>query len=280
MVITDKDREFIDFAVEYDFKSIKVSFAQNDEAEQSYDIFDANKLFATTGVIEPYFVTDGISLVKEEVKELPYYATLNIRSYETDTVRLVAKNIPEEYSISLIDGEQTIDMVEGDMYEVVLEEGENADRFKLLVKKSLSIADVEETQLAIINHNRHINILSQENMNVEVYNALGQMVKSINCNDDTVQINVNDLQNGMYIVSHTLENKEVLYYKRKTAATKLSIEDITEENVYIDGNFEIKENLGYARDTTHTNLRGADIAAQKFYEAIVASDSILKAYTK
>lgn len=195
-------REFIDFAVEYDFKSIKVSFAQNDEAEQSYDIFDANKLFATTGVIEPYFVTDGISLVKEEVKELPYYATLNVRSAETDTVRFVAKNIPEEYSISLIDGEQTIDMVEGDMYEVVLEEGENADRFKLLVKKSLSIADVEETQLAIINHNRHINILSQENMNVEVYNALGQKVYQTNEKNFVL----NNVPAGAYIVKANAGN--------------------------------------------------------------------------
>lgn len=195
-------REFIDFAVEYDFKSIKVSFAQNDEAEQSYDIFDANKLFATTGVIEPYFVTDGINLVAEEVKELPYYATLNIRSYETDTVRLVAKNIPEGYAISLIDGEQTIDMVEGDMYEVVLEEGENADRFKLLVKKSLSIADVEETQLAIINHNRHINILSQENMNVEVYNALGQKVYQTNEKNFVL----NNVPAGAYIVKANAGN--------------------------------------------------------------------------
>lgn len=195
-------REFIDFAVEYDFKSIKVSFAQNDEAEQSYDIFDANKLFATTGVIEPYFVTDGINLVAEEVKELPYYATLNVRSAETDTVRFVAKNIPEEYSISLIDGEQTIDMVEGDMYEVVLEEGENADRFKLLVKKSLSIADVEETQLAIINHNRHINILSQENMNVEVYNALGQKVYQTNEKNFVL----NNVPAGAYIVKANAGN--------------------------------------------------------------------------
>lgn len=194
--------EFIDFAVEYDYNSIKVHFAQNDEAEQSYDIFDANKLFATTGVIEPYFVTDGISLVKEEVKTLPYYATLNVRSAETDTVRFVAKNIPEEYSISLIDGEQTIDMVEGDMYEVVLEEGENADRFKLLVKKSLSIADVEETQLAIINHNRHINILSQENMNVEVYNALGQKVYQTNEKNFVL----NNVPAGAYIVKANAGN--------------------------------------------------------------------------
>lgn len=50
-------------------------------------------------------------------------------------------------------------------------------------------------------------------------------------NIDTSLIKTNEEQNGMYIVSHTLENKEVLYYKRKTAATKLSIEDITEETI-------------------------------------------------
>lgn len=50
-------------------------------------------------------------------------------------------------------------------------------------------------------------------------------------NIDTSLIKTNDEQNGMYIVAHTLSNKEVLYYKRKTAATKLSIEDFTEENI-------------------------------------------------
>ena len=50
-------------------------------------------------------------------------------------------------------------------------------------------------------------------------------------NIDTSLIKTNDEQNGMYIVSHTLENKEVLYYKRKTAATKLSIEDLDEDTI-------------------------------------------------
>lgn len=50
-------------------------------------------------------------------------------------------------------------------------------------------------------------------------------------NIDTSLIKTNDEQNGMYIVSHTLDKKEVLYYKRKTAATKLAIEDFTEENI-------------------------------------------------
>ena len=64
-----------------------------------------------------------------------------------------------------------------------------------------------------------------------------------------------------------------------TDEIKYSYDGITEENVYISGNFE-KKDVGYAIDTTHTNLRGADVVAQKFYEAIVESDSILKAYTK
>ena len=48
-------------------------------------------------------------------------------------------------------------------------------------------------------------------------------------NIDTSLIKTNEEQNGMYIVSKTQDKKELLYYKRKTAATKLSIEDISEE---------------------------------------------------
>lgn len=44
-------------------------------------------------------------------------------------------------------------------------------------------------------------------------------------NIDTSQIKYNDEQNGMYIVSHDSKNREFLYYKRKTAATKLGIEN-------------------------------------------------------
>ena len=48
-------------------------------------------------------------------------------------------------------------------------------------------------------------------------------------NIDTSLIKTNDEQNGMYILSKTQDKKELLYYKRKTAATKLSIEDVSEE---------------------------------------------------
>ncbi len=50
-------------------------------------------------------------------------------------------------------------------------------------------------------------------------------------NIDTSLIKTNEEQNGMYILSKTPDNKELLYYKRKTAATKLSIEDISEDYI-------------------------------------------------
>lgn len=50
-------------------------------------------------------------------------------------------------------------------------------------------------------------------------------------NIDTSLIKSNDEQNGMYIVSRTPEKNELLYYKRKTAATKLSIDDISEDYI-------------------------------------------------
>ena len=68
---------------------------------------------------------------------------------------------------------------------------------------AMSVEDVEETSYNVYpNPVKDVLTISGEDMKqVTVYNALGQMVKSINCNDNTVQINVNDLQNGMYIVN-------------------------------------------------------------------------------
>ena len=48
-------------------------------------------------------------------------------------------------------------------------------------------------------------------------------------NIDTSLIKTNDEQNGMYIIANTQDKKELLYYKRKTAATKLSIDDLPED---------------------------------------------------
>ena len=168
--------EFIELTLQNGNDKVRVYLAHNEDAEQGYDILDANKMFATTGVAEPYFVTDGIALIKEEVRDLPYYATMNVRSQEDTVMNFVLTNLPEGYVVSIIDGEEVIDLVEGGVYSTEIASGENADRFKVLVKKNVGLADVEELDVRITNSNRHITITAQENVKVSVYNTLGQKV--------------------------------------------------------------------------------------------------------
>ena len=172
-------REFIELALEKGEESVNVYFAQNEDAEQGYDIYDANKMFATMGAAEPYFLTDGIALIKEEVKTLPYYATMNVRSEDDTVMNFVMKNLPDRYAVSIIDGDNVIDMTEGSIYSTEIARGDNENRFKLLVKQGVGLTDVEELNVRITNSNRHIAVQTAEtNLNIEVYNTLGQKVFS------------------------------------------------------------------------------------------------------
>ncbi len=73
----------------------------------------------------------------------------------------------------------------------------------IYVHGAMSVENVDVTSYNVYpNPVKDVLTVSGEDMKqVTVYNALGQMVKSVDCNDNTVQINVNDLQNGMYIVN-------------------------------------------------------------------------------
>jgi hypothetical protein len=188
--------ELIELTLVNGDEKVRVYFAHNEDAEQGYDIFDANKMFATTGVAEPYFVTDGIALIKEEVAELPYYATMNVRSQEDTVMNFVLTNLPEGYAVSIIDGEEVIDLVEGGVYSTEILTGENADRFKVLVKKNVGLADIKELDVTIANSNRYISISTQEDVKVEVYNTLGQKVY------ETTETNfeLNGVASGAYVV--------------------------------------------------------------------------------
>lgn len=73
----------------------------------------------------------------------------------------------------------------------------------IYVHGAMSVEDVTETTYNIFpNPVKDVLTITGENMSqITVFNALGQLVKSVNCNDYAVQINVNDLQNGMYFVN-------------------------------------------------------------------------------
>lgn len=170
-------REFVKLAMVDGEKEVEVLFAHNESAEQEYDIFDANKLFSPIEVAEPYFVTDGIALVKEEVKQLPYYATMNVRSYENKEITFKPTNIPEGIVVRIIDGEEMITLSEDATYTTTITAGENADRFKVLFEQARQLTDLTAHNITITNHNRTINIATaEENLTIKVYNALGQEV--------------------------------------------------------------------------------------------------------
>ena len=172
------DRDFLTVSVSTDGYKVPVMFAKNEAATAEYDIFDANKMFGNGTVAEPYLICNDIDLCKEEVNTLPYTATMNIKSGEAQSVEIIAENIPEGYSLTLIDNEEEIVMNQGDTYTVNIASGENADRFKLKIgEKNVSITEIETAEaLSIRNHNRNIIIEGGKNIKTEVYNTLGQKV--------------------------------------------------------------------------------------------------------
>ena len=135
-----REKEYVQLSVSTEGYKVPVMICQNDLAGQEYDIFDANKMFGDGSVAEPYFVTEGINLCKEEVATMPYYATMNIKSGEARRVEIVADAIPEGYSATLIDGDEEVELTEGMVYTTDIASGENAERFKLLIgEKNVSL---------------------------------------------------------------------------------------------------------------------------------------------
>mgnify|MGYP003467782129 FL=1 len=148
-------------------------------------------------ITEPYFVTDGVALVKEEVKEYPYTATLNIRNYETKEVTLSIDNIPEGVNVYLIDNGFEVKMNGGVEYNTRIIAGENADRFKVLFKKQHRLERIKDNQITITNNNRQISIKSDKtDLNIEVYNQLGQKVFSTN----EYNFTLSEQPSGSYVI--------------------------------------------------------------------------------
>ena len=195
---TPAKREFLTVSVSTDGYKVPVMFAKNEAAREDYDIFDANKLFGDGSVAEPYLICNDINLCKEEVNTLPYTATMNIKSGEARSVEIIAENIPEGYSLTLIDNEEEIVMNQGDVYTVNIASGENADRFKLKIgEKNVSITDVEKVaDLSIRNNNRNIIIEGGKNVKAEVYNTLGQKVYETTARN----FNIEGVAAGAYVI--------------------------------------------------------------------------------
>ena len=81
----------------------------------------------------------------------------------------------------------------------------------LSVKTSGNVNDVLASTYNIYpNPVKDVLTVRGENMRqIKVYNALGQIVKNIDCNTDEYEINVNDMNNGIYFINITNVNGEM-----------------------------------------------------------------------
>ena len=194
---TEKKKEYITLKLQDKERETQLLFSHNEKAKTNYDIFDANKLFSLTEITEPYFLTDGVALVKEEVDKLPYTATLNVRSAESKEVQFRVDNIPENITVFLLDNGQEILMNNSAEYTTTITEGKNAERFQLLVKKQQRLEEIKTNEIAIKNNNREIYIeTSLDNLQVKVFNSLGQEIFSTKEKIFTL----NKLSAGAYLI--------------------------------------------------------------------------------
>ena len=193
----EKKKEYIKIKMQDGERESELLFSHNEQANINYDIFDANKLFSLTEATEPYFLTENRALVKEEVDKLPYTATLNVRSSETKEVTFKIDDIPQDILVFLLDRGQDIKMNGGVEYTTTITEGENADRFQLLVKNICRIKEVNNREIAIRSQNREIYIETPlDNLQITIFNSLGQEVLSTKEKIFTL----NQLPAGAYLI--------------------------------------------------------------------------------
>ncbi|MCI7661844.1 MAG: T9SS type A sorting domain-containing protein [Bacteroidales bacterium] len=191
--------KFLKVSVASEGYRVPVMYRQNDAASAEYDIFDADKLFGSGTVAEPYFALGERMLCKQEADSTHFVADLNIRSEQSRSVEIIAEYIPEGYTLSLIDDNNETEMNQDDVYTADIARGDNEGRFKLVINKNnVSIEDVANVEeIKFYNNNRQITISGGNVKLVQVYNTLGQKVYETKQRTFTLD----EVASGTYIVN-------------------------------------------------------------------------------
>ncbi len=201
-------RDFIKIVMIDGENETEVLFAQNEDAEQGYDILDANKMFSPSAVMEHYFVTDSVALVKEEVRSLPYYATMNVKSFGRKLVSFKAVNVPDGLEVSIIDGDEVISLNDGAVYNAEILSGENANRFKVLFGSSVGLEDMEDVEISFYPNPTNSKItFSQMIERIEVIDLTGRTIFTFS---NASEINIESLPSGAYYLRLTNNDKAIM----------------------------------------------------------------------
>ncbi len=181
----------------------KFAFARLDE--NATNGFDRNDIWVMLSlnedVVQPYFVEENEDLFGNVFSSMPYIADINFHATKQSQTELVVTNIPENIEVSIIDAntnEETI-LTNGETFNFVANEGENAGRYKVKFAKKSSIEDIENiVNVRFVQNADEVQIFGNDLQNVKVINTLGQTIYNQILSGNEARIS--NLSTGAYIV--------------------------------------------------------------------------------
>ncbi len=187
--------EWIDAYFQGDEDEFKIDILQDKFGSQTtWELINSNEEVLASGGPYTTLATNGTKLHRTKVK-VPNNECIKFIIY--DEAGNGINNGAGEGYYKITDSKGNV-IVEGD--------GKFEKEVHYTISTKEGYASVEEmtNETYKVYPNPVKDVLTIEGENIEqvnVYNTMGQLVKSVNSNDNTVNVNVNDLQNGMYIVN-------------------------------------------------------------------------------
>lgn len=201
----------------------KEAFARiTDDASNGFDQRDAYVMLSSNNqdLVEPYFLVDNHSIMKNIFKTMPYYCPINFHASKISDVSFVVSNIPDNVKVSIINVSDSTEtaLTNGSVFNFIANQGENNGRFVIKFgQNSSSITDniQSNNNLSIWNNNNEININGYNLKKVEVVNMIGQIVYAKEISGENFKFNLN-VNPGAYVVkvkSHNNINQQKIIIK-------------------------------------------------------------------
>ena len=201
----------------------------NKNAENNFDIIDSYKMLSTANddLVDPYFVVDNKMVLIDEFKTLPYTSPISFHASKTSEVNFSVENVPEGVNVAIVDlnTNAETDLTNGEVFNFIAEEGENAGKYAIkFTKSSVGINEVNANEIsmslypnpAVDKTTLTINGLDNEAA-LTITDELGRVVKrmSIAANQTKVTINTESLSGVYYVkvVSDNTTNTQKLIVK-------------------------------------------------------------------
>ena len=199
----------------------------NKNAENNFDIIDSYKMLSTANddLVDPYFVVDNKMVLIDEFKTLPYASPISFHASKISEVNFSVENVPEGVNVAIVDlnTNAETDLTNGEVFNFIAEEGENAGKYAIkFTKSSVGINEVNANEIsmslypnpAVDKTTLTINGLDNE-ATITITDELGRVVNtmSIAAQQTNVTINTDNLASGVYyvkVVSNNTANTQKL----------------------------------------------------------------------